>query len=107
MKKPLALSLWVSLVILSVPASRAADNLSMAAVSSDPSTDVSSAIVVLTAEPLSTYARTKPPQGKKIDFSSTSVKSYRAQLNTQRNNFKSWLHDNAPKANVTGTFDIS
>ena len=31
----------------------------------------------LTAEPLSTYTRTQPAKGKKIDFSSSTVKSYR------------------------------
>jgi minor extracellular serine protease Vpr len=35
------------------------------------------------------------------------VKSYRAQLNNQRNQFKQWLQANAPKAKVTGEVDIS
>ena len=45
-------------------------------------------------------------EGKKIDFNSGMVKSYRAQLNNLRNDFKRWLRDNAP-AKVTGEFDIS
>ena len=69
--------------------------------------DESSAIVVLAGDPLSTALNTKPPQGKKVDFSSTIVKSYRALLNSRRNEFKKWLGENAPKANVTGKFDIS
>src|SRR5215208_2703138 len=69
--------------------------------------DTGSAIVQLTLDPLSTADRTKPAHGKKIDFSSTTVKSYRAQLNNQRNDFKQWLQANAPKAKVTGELDIS
>jgi minor extracellular serine protease Vpr len=69
--------------------------------------DSSSAVVQLKGEPLSTYVRTKPAQGKKIDFNSNTVKSYRAQLSALRNDFKSWLHANAPKAKVTSEFDIS
>ncbi|MBI3851376.1 MAG: S8 family serine peptidase [Verrucomicrobia bacterium] len=71
------------------------------------SVDTGSAIVQLKGDPLSTYVKTKPPQGKKIDFSSTSVKSYRAKLSALRNDFKKWLQANAPKAKVTGEFDIS
>jgi minor extracellular serine protease Vpr len=69
--------------------------------------DTGSAIVQLTLDPLSTSARTKPVRGKKIDFSSSTVKSYRAQLNNQRNDFKQWLRANAPAAKVTGEVDIS
>ncbi|MEY2429842.1 MAG: minor extracellular serine protease Vpr [Verrucomicrobiota bacterium] len=72
-----------------------------------PQEDNSSAIVVLKEAPLSTSVKTKPAQGKKIDFNSATVKAYRATLNTGRNNFKKWLAANAPKANVTGNFDIS
>jgi subtilisin family serine protease len=72
-----------------------------------PQEDQSTAIVVLVGEPLSTAIKTKPAQGKKIDFDSATVKSYRAKLNTQRNYFKKWLNANAPKANVTGKFDVS
>jgi subtilisin family serine protease len=71
------------------------------------SIDTGSAIVQLKGAPLSTDARTKPPKGKKIDFDSGAVKSYRAQLNNLRNDFKKWLRDNAPAAKVTGEFDIS
>src|SRR5438046_4697575 len=70
-------------------------------------TDTGGAIVELTGDPLSTYVKTKPPPGKKIDFSSATVKSYRAQLSALRNDFKQWLKANAPAAKVTGEFDIS
>ncbi|MGZ3667412.1 MAG: S8 family serine peptidase, partial [Ktedonobacterales bacterium] len=69
--------------------------------------DTGSAIVQLKGDPLATYVKTKPAQGKKIDFNNSNVKSYRAQLSAQRNDFKQWLQANAPKANVTGQFDIS
>ena len=69
--------------------------------------DTSSAIVQLNGDPLATYVSTRPQKGKKIDFSSSTVKSYRAQLSTIRNQYKTWLHANVPQANVTGQFDIA
>jgi minor extracellular serine protease Vpr len=72
-----------------------------------PRVDTEYALVQLNGDPLSTYVKTKPPQGKKIDFNSNTVKSYRAQLSALRNDFKAWLRANAPKVKVTGEFDIS
>ena len=72
-----------------------------------PSQDTSSALVQLNGEPLSTYVKTKPAHGKKIDFTNTTVKSYRAQLSALRNQFKQWLQANAPKAKITGSWDLS
>ncbi len=69
--------------------------------------DTNYAIVQLKGDPLSTYEKTKPPKGKKIDFNSSAVKSYRAQLSAERNDFKQWLQANAPKAQITGQFDIA
>ena len=69
--------------------------------------DTGFALVQLAGEPLSTYVKTKPPQGKKIDFDQSAVKSYRAQLSKLRNDFKAWLRVNVPQASVTGEFDIS
>jgi subtilisin family serine protease len=71
------------------------------------SQDTSSALVQLNGDPLSTYTKTKPPQGKKVDFNSNTVKSYRAQLSALRNDYKAWLRANVPQAKVTGEFDIS
>jgi subtilisin family serine protease len=65
------------------------------------------ALVQLKGDPLATYVKTKPPQGKKVDFNSNTVKSYRAQLSALRNDFKAWLRANAPKAKVTGEFDLA
>lgn len=72
-----------------------------------PRVDTAYAMVQLKGDPLSTYVKTRPPQGKKIDFNSTTVKSYRAQLSALRNDFKAWLRANAPAAKVTGEFDIA
>src|SRR5881396_1926036 len=72
-----------------------------------PGIDTGSAIVQLNGDPLSTYVKTKPAPGKKIDLSSSTVKSYRAQLSALRNDFKQWLKANAPAAKVTGEFDIA
>jgi len=72
-----------------------------------PAVDQSSVIVQLKGDPLSKNSSTKPAPGKKIDFNSTTVKSYRAQLAAQRNDFKQWLQTYAPKAKVTSQYDIS
>ena len=74
---------------------------------SGPSVDTTSAIVQLNGDPLSTYVQTKPPKGKKIDFNSNTVKSYRAQLSALRNDFRQWLQANAPNAQITSQYDIS
>ncbi len=69
--------------------------------------DTGSAIARLALDPLATAARTKPSPGKKIDFSSSSVRSYRAELSAQRNDFRSWLKANAPGARVSGEYDVA
>src|SRR6266853_2635453 len=70
-----------------------------------PTVDKSSVIVQLKGDPLSKNSSTKAAPGKKIDFNSTTVKSYRAQLSAQRNDFKQWLHTYAPNAKVTSQYD--
>ena len=72
-----------------------------------PTVDKSVALVQLKGDPVTTYAKTKPTGGKKVNLNSTVTKSYRAQLSAQRNAFKQWLQANAPKARVTGGWDIS
>ncbi len=71
------------------------------------SVDTGSALVLLSGEPLTTYAATRPAPGRKVDFDSNAVRSYRAQLSVLRNDFKRWLRANAPGARVTGEFDIA
>ena len=65
------------------------------------------ALVQLKGAPLSTYAKTKPAPGKNIDFSSATVKSYKAHLAAVRNDFKAWLQKNAPKAQIVKGYDLS
>lgn len=77
------------------------------ATTTGPRVDKSSALVQLVGDPLATSTRTRPSQGRKIDFNSNTVKAYRAQLSSLRNDYKAWLRANAPKARVTGEFDIS
>jgi subtilisin family serine protease len=99
------LALALATLALPVLASAAGGNGSDGA--TGPRADTSRAFVLLNGAPLATYEKTKPAKGKKIDFSSNTTKSYRAQLNKLRNDFKAWLRQNAPAANVTGEFDVS
>src|SRR5262245_33600878 len=82
-------------------------NVNTDAVARHPDMDRSSAIVQLKGDPVSTHSATKPATGKKIDFKNNTVKSYRAQLNAGRNEFRRWLRANAPRARVTSEYDIS
>lgn len=93
------------LISASVPATAAFDPSSDGA--AGPTVDTASALVQLDGAPLSTDTATRPAPGKKIDFDSSTVKAYRAQLAAFRNDFKRWLRANAPKAQVTGEYDIS
>src|SRR5438132_5500661 len=69
--------------------------------------DNSSAIVQLKGDPLSIHSATKPAPGKKIDFNSYTVRSYRAQLSAGRNDFRRWLRANASRARITSEYDVS
>jgi subtilisin family serine protease len=101
----IALALAASIVALPVWAASATDATDgTAAVST---VDADYAIVQLNGEPLSTYVKTRPGPGKKIDFNNSTTKSYRAQLSALRNSFKQWLQKAAPKAKITGSWDIS
>ena len=116
MKKILAVFLISSSIALTVIAlggggsssgGSSAANASADDFNTGPTVDTTSAIVQLNGDPLSTYVQTKPPKGKKIDFNSDTVKSYRAQLSALRNDFKQWLQANAPNAQITSEYDIS
>ena len=72
-----------------------------------PDVDRASAIVQLKDDPLSTYPATRPAHGRKIDFNSNAVRSYRAQLSARRNEFRNWLRANASRARITSEYDIS
>ena len=69
--------------------------------------DSTSAVVGLSLAPLATDAKLAPAKGKKVDFNSNAAKSERAKLVAQRNTFKQWLKSNAPKAQVTGEYDVA
>jgi hypothetical protein len=72
----------LGLVMSATPAAAAtSDNTAAQAARQDKST----ALVQLNGEPLSTDARTRPAPGRKIDFNSNTVRSYRAQLAALRN----------------------
>ncbi len=96
----IAITLSVCLGVVTAPSASAQSG-------ARPDQDAGSAIVVLKGEPLSTYAPAHPPPGKKIDFNSNTVKSYRARLSALRNDFKAWLRVNAPSAQLTGQFDLA
>jgi minor extracellular serine protease Vpr len=98
----LAAAIGVALTVFVVGASAGNSDSTPAA-----SVDTTSAIVQLKGDPISTYVKTRPAPGKKIDFNSNTVRSYRAQLVALRNDFKQWLRANAPKAKVNGEFDIA
>jgi subtilisin family serine protease len=114
MQKILAALLISSSIALSIIAVGAGDgsgttrpNVNADSFTKGPTVDSSSVIVQLKGDPLSTYSATKPAAGKKIDFNSNAVTSYRSQLSALRNDFKNWLQANAPKAKITSEYDIS
>jgi minor extracellular serine protease Vpr len=99
----------IAVLVAVAPAGAAsrASRASSDSLASRPTVDKAYALVQLKGAPLSTYSKTKPAAGKKVDFSSATTKNYRALLSAQRNTFKKWLLANAPKARVTGSWDIS
>ena len=111
MKKILATTLIFSAIGLGVIAfgvgGSPRPNVNADAVVRGPDVDNTSAVVQLKGDPISTNPGTKPAHGRKIDFNSNAVRSYRAQLNAGRNQFKRWLRTNAPAARVTSEYDIS
>ena len=112
MKKILTASLLLSSIFLSVIALGAGGSATRPNPNADPSYRgqwliASSAIVQLKGNPLSTHPGTKPAPGRKIDFNSNALGSYRAQLSAERNDFKQWLRANAPRAKITSQYDIS
>src|SRR2546427_13173933 len=72
------------LVMAGTPAAAPRDD----AASTQATQDTSPALVQLSGDPLSTSVRTKPAQGKKIDFKGHRVKSYRGQLRAARHEHK-------------------
>lgn len=108
MRRPRAMlaAALVAVLFAAAPASAAPGSRSDST-AARPTVDKSVALVQLKGDPLSTSAKTRPTRGKKVDFSSATTKAYRAQLSALRNDFKQWLASTAPKAQVTGGWDIS
>ena len=103
----LALALAGAHSLSMAPVQAAPRQNSDADITTRPNQDTNSALVQLNGDPLATYVKTKPTKGKKIDFSSNTVKAYRAQLSALRNDYKAWLRANVPGAKVTGEFDLA
>jgi minor extracellular serine protease Vpr len=106
-KRLTSLATIVFAVLLTAAAAGAGNRTESDGGTTTPSVDQGSALVQLKGDPLATAEKTKPAKGKKVDFSSNTVRSYRAELNQLRNDFKQWLKQNAPAAKVTGEFDIA
>ena len=98
-----ALALGAALVLLlsTAQAVPAAPSASSAGV------DKETAIVQLVGDPLSISPKTKPPQGKKVDFDSAATKSERARLRAIRQDFKTWLRANAPSVRINSEYDVA
>ena len=113
MKKILAPFLVFSSIALSVIAlgvggsATPRPNASADAFNQGQNVDSSSAIVQLKGDPLSIHSVTKPAPGKKIDFNSYTVRSYRGQLSAGRNDFRRWLRANASRARITSEYDVA
>ena len=106
LKRILLLTLGMALAVAMVAATGTAGTRSESDGGAAPTVDQGAVLVELKGAPLATYEKTKPEPGKKIDFSSTATKSYRAQLAALRSDFKQWLRTNAPNARVSREFDI-
>lgn len=104
---PLLVVVIASLAFVGPVSGGGAGHVSDGATTPVANVDTSYALVQLNGEPLSTYVKTKPSQGKKIDFDSNTVKAYRAQLSALRNDFKQWLQANAPKAKIVRSWDLA
>ncbi|SMO32331.1 S8 family serine peptidase [Propioniciclava tarda] len=71
-----------------------------------PGQDATRATILLASDPVATSASVTKKNGK-VDLNAAATKAVRAQLNEQRNALKKWLQSNAPKAKVTGEFDVA
>src|SRR4051794_24442013 len=103
MRRPSRLTAAVAIATAALAATLGAGAAGAAPV--DPNTDGpagtavdhSSAIVVLSGDPLATAPGTRNAKGR-VDQNKPETKSAKATLAAQRNAFKDWLRSNAPKA---------
>ena len=105
LRSTLAVAL-VAALMLALPASAAPRQSGSDSAPARPTVDTTTALVQLTGDPVTTSVKTRPTNGKKVNLDSATTKSYRAQLAALRNDFKQWLQTNAPKAQVTGNWDL-
>ena len=105
MRKPLSAVLVVSALVAGMTTSSLASGAP--AGGGQATADTTSALVELVGDPLATSPRTQPAHGRKIDFSSATVRAERARLSAIRNEFRQWLKRSAPRARITTELDVA
>lgn len=68
--------------------------------------DRSSALVVLTTEPLATAVSARTPSGR-IALGSAEARAHRDRMTEEKQAFQTWLRDHAPRAKVVGSHDLA
>lgn len=101
-----ALALATTIVTVMAPISALAAPPSNSDSTESSTSDASTALVELKGAPVAT-ATAVDRKGKRANLDGAKTKAYRATLSAQRNEFKKWLQANAPKAKITGSFDVS
>jgi minor extracellular serine protease Vpr len=101
-----ALAIATTFVTVMAPISAMAAPPSNSDSTESSTSDASTALVELKGAPVAT-ATTVDRKGKRANLDGAKTKAYRATLSAQRNEFKKWLQANAPKAKITGSFDVS
>ena len=101
-----ALAIATTLVTIVAPMSAMAAPPSNSDAADSSAVDTSTALVELKGAPVAA-ATDVDRKGKRANLDGAKTKAYRATLAAQRNEFKKWLQVNAPKAKITGSFDVS
>ncbi|NCD17645.1 MAG: hypothetical protein EOL91_10130 [Actinobacteria bacterium] len=69
--------------------------------------DTGSVLVQLSKDPLATSTGAERSGNGKVDFNNSKTRNVRADLAKQRNELRQWLRKNAPKAKITGEYDVA
>ena len=101
-----ALAIATTLVTIVAPMSAMAAPPSNSDAADSSAVDTSTALVELKGAPVAA-ATDVDRKGRRANLDGAKTKAYRATLAAQRNEFKKWLQVNAPKAKITGSFDVS
>ena len=88
------------------PSAQAPANPNTDGRNASPDTDTTSALVILRGAPLATAPGTRNAKGR-VDSNRPETRNARAALAAQRNDFTQWVRANAPRAQVTGEFDLA